>query len=317
MPGLANGSTAHAQQATEDDTFWTGSERSGTPKRYNVPQSAECGHQNIPRLALEGKELESEVSRSSTSAPGEVVWRTPATSRHISPSGTDDDIPQPQGDAKLDEQTRNTRERQPEVQPPREKGSPVRRADNPIPETGERSGGKTLGSRDAVKATSRGKSPQQTIESSDPSTWKQQLRKLNDTPASRDGSPKRDHTVSSPDFERRLQQFPAAATNDESLPGSKIDNENKMASDTPGGDSEMPISHHVCEWRTRYLGLSSAFDKLKVELDEALEQQESQRVTEEESQRHRYDDDGIEGLTIIVHRKFREDLVLNTDLKDD
>jgi hypothetical protein len=268
-------------------------------------------------LTLEGKELESEVSRSSTSAPGEVVWRTPATSRHISPSGTDDDMPQPQGHFKLDEQTRNSREQQPQVQPPPERGSPVRRANNPTPETGDRSGGKTLGSRGSFRATSRGKSPQQTIESSDPSTWKQQLRKLNDTPGSRSGSPRKDDTVSSPDFERRLRQFPAAATNDKPLAGSMIDNENKMASDTTGGDSELPTSHHVCEWRTRYLGLSSAFDKLKVELDETLEQQENQRVTEEDSQRHRYDDDGIEGLTIIVHRRFREDLVLNTDLKDD
>ncbi|KAL7822160.1 hypothetical protein V8C26DRAFT_418920 [Trichoderma gracile] len=321
LPGPASGSTAHAQQTTEEDTFWIGSEQAGTPQRRNVPQPAECDHQIIPRLTLEGKELQSEVSTSSTSAPGDVVWKTPATSRHMSPSGTDDDMPQPPRDFRFVEQTKNTREQQPQVRAPKERDSPARRADNPTPEPGERSGGKTLDSRDSVRATSRGKSPQQTIESSDPSTWKQQLRKLNDTPASRDGSPRNDHTVSSPDLERRLRQFQAVDTNDESFSGSparsKIDSGKKMASGIPDGDSEMPISHHICEWRTRYMGLSSAFDKLKVELDEALEQQESQRLTEEASQRHRYDDDGIEGLTIIVHRKFREDLVLNTDLKDD
>ncbi|KAH0490585.1 hypothetical protein TgHK011_002047 [Trichoderma gracile] len=234
LPGPASGSTAHAQQTTEEDTFWIGSEQAGTPQRRKVPQPAECDHQIIPRLTLEGKELESEPPR----------------------------------DFRFVEQTKNTREQQPQVRAPKDRGSPARRADNPTPEPGERSGGKTLDSRDSVRATSRGKSPQQTIESSDPSTWKQQLRKLDDTPASRDGSPRKDHTVSSPDLERRLRQFQAADTNDESFSGSparsKIDSGKKMASGIPDGDSEMPISHHICEWRTRYMGLSSAFDKLKV-----------------------------------------------------
>ncbi|TFA99405.1 ATP synthase subunit delta [Trichoderma ghanense] len=339
--------SAH-RRLEEQDTFWMSSEGPVTSQRYNVPQSAESGHQSTPRITLEGRELESEVSRSSTSTPGKIVWKTPATSRHISPSGTDDAMPQPPRDFKSDEQTRNTREQKPQVRQPKE-GSPVRRADNPTPETAERSGGKTLGSRDSVRATSIGKNPQQTIESSDPSTWRQQLRKLNDTPASRVGSPRKDYTVSSPDFERRLRPSPAAAINDESFSGSptrhKVESEEqlaneqgrmettaqsskrfqtdddteepKLASNISGGNSELPISHHICEWRTRYLGLSSAFDKLKIELDEALEQQESQRITEEESRRHGYNDDGIEGLTIIVHRRFREDLVLNTDLRDE
>ncbi|PTB75779.1 hypothetical protein M440DRAFT_1335095 [Trichoderma longibrachiatum ATCC 18648] len=320
LPDPANGPTAHAQQAMEQDTFWVDAEQPGTPQRYNVPQSAASGHQNTPRLTLEGKDLESEVSRSSTSAPGDVVWKTPATSRHMSPSGTDDGMLQPPRNFISDEQTERIMRQQPQVQSPRERGSPAKRADHSTPETAKRSGGKTLESRDSVKATSGWKSPQQTIESSDPSKWKQQLRKLNDTPASRAGSPRFNYSVASPDSERRLRQPPAAAIADGSLRGSpsrpKIDGGKKMTSDLSGGDAEMPISHHICEWRTRYLGLSSAFDKLKIELDTALDQQEGQHIAEEESQRHRYGDDEIEGLTIIVHRRSREDLVLNTDLRD-
>ncbi|KAL6866916.1 hypothetical protein J3F83DRAFT_761442 [Trichoderma novae-zelandiae] len=304
MPGPANSTTA---QAMEQDTFWICSEGPGTSQRKTVPQSVESGHQDTPRLTLEGVELESELSRSSTSAPGKTAWKTPATSRLSSPSGDEDDMPKPRQDFKYVEQTRNTREQQPRVLPRRERGSPVRREDNPTPETAKRSGREALGPRDSVKVTSAGKNPQQAVESSDPSTWKQQLRKLNDTPALRDGSPRKDYTVSSPDIQRHLRQYQAEDAVEES----------KVPSDTPGGDSEMPISHHICEWRTRYLGLSCAFDKLKIELDGALEQQESQRLADEESQRHMPSDDGIEGLTIIVHRRFREDLILNTDLREE
>ncbi|PTB66347.1 hypothetical protein BBK36DRAFT_1119393 [Trichoderma citrinoviride] len=315
MHGPGNETTAHAQQAMEQDAFWISSEGPGTPRQNNVPQSGGGGHQNTPRLTLEGVELDSELSRSSTSVPGKAVWTTPATSPRILPSRDADDTPGPPRDTKYDKQTRSTGKQQPQVPLRGDRGSPARRANNLTPETANRSGRGTLGSRDSVKVASVGKSPQQTIESSDPSTWRRQLRKLNDTPASGAGSPRKEDLVSSPDFDRRLRQSPAQSSKKHQAEAAV--EESKMASDKSSGDSEMPISHHICEWRTRYLGLSSAFDKLKLELGETLDQQESQRIADEESERQRYRDGGIEGLTIIVHRRFREDLVLNTDLKED
>lgn len=90
---------------------------------------------------------------------------------------------------------------------------------------------------------------------------------------------------------------------------------------TPNSESEISLSRHVCEWRSRYLGLSDAFDKLKIELDIALEHQASQGIAGGElggaSHQYQYDDYGIEGLTIIVHRRSKEDLVLNTDLREE
>ncbi|UKZ63638.1 uncharacterized protein TrAtP1_004864 [Trichoderma atroviride] len=89
----------------------------------------------------------------------------------------------------------------------------------------------------------------------------------------------------------------------------------------PDDDSEMPSSHHICEWRSRYLGLSAAFDKLQSELDIALQQQATADTVGQEpvtaSHQNRYNDYDIEGLTIIVHRRSKEDLVLNTDLREE
>lgn len=97
--------------------------------------------------------------------------------------------------------------------------------------------------------------------------------------------------------------------------------EPKITLTAPDDDSEMPSSHHICEWRSRYLGLSAAFDKLQSELDIALQQQVNADTVGQESEmashHNRYNDYGIEGLTIIVHRRSREDLILNTDLREE
>lgn len=95
----------------------------------------------------------------------------------------------------------------------------------------------------------------------------------------------------------------------------------KITLTAPDDDSEMRSSHHICEWRSRYLGLSAAFDKLQSELDVALQQQTNLGTGGKElgtaSHNNGYVNYGIEGLTIIVHRRSKEDLVLNTDLREE
>jgi hypothetical protein len=108
---------------------------------------------------------------------------------------------------------------------------------------------------------------------------------------------------------------------EENILAENNDTEPDMTLTAPEEDSKMPSSHHICEWRSRYLGLSAAFDKLQSELDIVLQQQAGADINRQEpgtaSHDNRYNDYGIEGLTIIVHRRSKEDLVLNTDLREE
>ncbi|UKZ77351.1 hypothetical protein TrVFT333_005071 [Trichoderma virens FT-333] len=279
------------------------------------------------------------------------MWKTPTI--RISSSGEYNDVRETLQDVMYDEQMRGAGEQQPQGVSQVMMGSPVRRMNDLTPKREVR---ETLGTRDSPKKViSTSKSPQRNIESSDPSTWKQQLRKINDTPAWMDSSPGKEYTLLTSDSGRHLCQSPAAVTLDEealsnSSAQHNTNDEEQISTgyrwmestsnvpksdqagddmkepatpfDIPNSNSEMPISRHTCEWRSRYLGLSAAFDKLKIELDIALEHQASQGVADGEtgnaSHQHQYNDyDGIEGLTIIVHRRCKEDLVLNTDLREE
>ncbi|KAL7959832.1 hypothetical protein V8C34DRAFT_313142 [Trichoderma compactum] len=336
----------------DQDTFWTCSEGPATSQSVTLPHALH-GNQGTPKSILEGASHESidpvDLKRYQASPSDKAIWKTPAI--RISPSGEYNDVPELQQDVRYDDQIGNAKGQQRQELSHGGMGSPVRKVNDWTSKTLE----KGLGSQDSLrKATSPSKSPQRNIESSEPSTWKQQLRKINDTPKLMSNSPSKRYTLLPPDSQRYLDQ-PATAVGpgEETLPSSSIPHrsidedstptgykgleftsraskrnhagdvmkDSAIPSVTPNSESEISPSRHVCEWRSRYLGLSDAFDKLKIELDIALEHQASQGIGGGElggaSHQHQYDDYGIEGLTIIVHRRSKEDLVLNTDLREE
>ncbi|KAF3063690.1 hypothetical protein GL218_01187 [Daldinia childiae] len=80
-----------------------------------------------------------------------------------------------------------------------------------------------------------------------------------------------------------------------------------------------PISppNHDCSWKNRYLALTAEIRLLKAELstraslrgaDIDYARRADENIMNEE------DDLGIEGVTIVMHLKGRDDLVINTDL---
>lgn len=83
---------------------------------------------------------------------------------------------------------------------------------------------------------------------------------------------------------------------------------------------------HACEWRARCMDLSSEVDALRSEMEGS---QDSVGVRRNESAARQgaaqidagvggdlvCDDFGIEGLTIVMHLRGKDDLVINTDLK--
>lgn len=75
----------------------------------------------------------------------------------------------------------------------------------------------------------------------------------------------------------------------------------------PGGGR--PRDKHSCHWRDRFMDLSAEVDQLRSELDTC---EPSDTDIERE---HECEDAGIDGLTVVVHLKGRDDLVINTDLR--
>ncbi|KAL7911060.1 hypothetical protein GGI35DRAFT_492522 [Trichoderma velutinum] len=341
----------------DQDTFWTCSEGPATSQSTTLPHALQKSNQNTPKSILEGAYHESidstDLERHQASPPDKAIWKTPAI--RISPSGEYNDVPELQRDVRHSDQMANTGEQQSQGISQGVMGSPGRKIQDLTPKTPERGVREALGSQDSLrKVTSASKSPQRNIESSDPSTWKQQLRKINGTPNLMNNSPSKGYILLASDSQRHLDQSTTTVNADEetvpssSIPHKSIDENQTLTgykgleftscvsdrnqagdvmkeSTIPSGplnsDSDVSLDRHVCEWHSRYLGLSAAFDKLKIELDIALEHQASQGIAGGElgdaSHQHQYDDYGIEGLTIIVHRRCKEDLVLNTDLREE
>ncbi|KAH8176322.1 hypothetical protein LIA77_04740 [Sarocladium implicatum] len=71
-----------------------------------------------------------------------------------------------------------------------------------------------------------------------------------------------------------------------------------------------PISStdHTCSWRTRYIDLSSEMALMRAELRPWRSEASGAQET------HNCPEAGIEGLTIVMHMKGKDDLVINTDL---
>ncbi len=69
---------------------------------------------------------------------------------------------------------------------------------------------------------------------------------------------------------------------------------------------------HSCHWRDRFMDLSAEVDQLRSELDSCEPGETNSPHMERE---HECDDAGIDGLTVVIHLKGRDDLVINTDLR--
>lgn len=348
----------HSLHSIDEDIFWTKAQGPSTFQQIVTPEN---GDKSTSKFGLEKAEVENlDLANSGGSPLGKAVskittdsQRTPL-SREIS-SQAEHQYESKHGPTKDAE----ANEQQELLQTTR--SSPTRKAADLISKTPGGGAGKTIGFEDSLRkaaVANSTKSPKQNIESSDVSTWRQQLRKVGDTLLSRSNSPKKTHSPSTLGSQLHSPQSPAVLIHNERTAASStrrhevetkeqasgahkqmgsIDNNNmenilaeiaeiaetapNMALTAPDEDPEMPIGHHICEWRSRYLGLSTAFDKLKSELDIALQHQSKPDNVEQESgtaSRHdQYNDYGIEGLTIIVHRRYREDLVLNTDLREE
>lgn len=82
-------------------------------------------------------------------------------------------------------------------------------------------------------------------------------------------------------------------------------------------------NEHVCSWRTRYINLSTEHDQLKTELSSHQPSNQSVKGQNKDAKvgtsftKCASPQIGIEGLTIVMHMKGKEDLVINTDLKQD
>lgn len=348
----------HSLHNIDEDIFWTKAQGPSTFQRIITPGN---GEKNTSKLGLEKAELENlDLANSGGSLLGKAVSETTAAAQRTPPSRENSNQTEHQYESKH-EPTKDAKANEQQELLQNTRSSSTRKAADLIPKTLGRGGAKeTIGFEDSLRkvaVANSTKSPKQNIETSDVSTWRQQLRKVGDTLLSRSKSPKMTHSPSTLGSQLPSPQSQAIFLHNERTAassarryevetkeqasgahkqmGSTDDNmenileeiaeiaetEPKITLTGPDEDLEMPISHHICEWRSRYLGLSTAFDKLKSELDIALQHQSNPNNVEQElkttSRHDQYNDYGIEGLTIIVHRRYREDLVLNTDLREE
>lgn len=308
------------------------------------------GGKGASKFSLEGAELEILGSENiGGSPPDKAISKTPTVSQRAPLSRENSSTAGRQHKPQYEpiEGTETTQLLQ------KNTNSPTRKAIGVSPKTPGSGVGTTIESEDLLRrvvVANSTKSPKPNIEPSDVSTWKQQLRKVGDTRGNSSKKPYSPlaagshlHSSQSPivflqneeiaarspreyGAETKVQtsrsQKQRESINDsmESILAENNSTEPKTTLTAPDDDSEVPSSH-VCEWRSRYLGLSAAFDKLQSELDVALQQQTNADTVgqgpDTASHNNQYNDYGIEGLTIIVHRRSREDLILNTDLREE
>ncbi|EFQ27016.1 hypothetical protein CGRA01v4_08027 [Colletotrichum graminicola] len=80
--------------------------------------------------------------------------------------------------------------------------------------------------------------------------------------------------------------------------------------------SPMPIMppNHTCSWKERYLNLTAEVRQLKAEIVSQEQHNSPGRVDIETNASQSDNDLGVEGLTIVMHLKGKDDLIINTDL---
>jgi hypothetical protein len=73
--------------------------------------------------------------------------------------------------------------------------------------------------------------------------------------------------------------------------------------------------NHECSWKSRYLALAAEIRQLKAEMSTRASLMSSDILTTSAHGRSRDDDElGLIGVTIILHFRDRDDIVINTDL---
>ena len=152
----------------------------------------------------------------------------------------------------------------------------------------------------------------------------------------------RDHSHSSPSrvtvrqVERALAENDTSPLTDEATtPRDLPARDHKRSSNRSSGilrdarpgimKSPSKSREHSCPWRDRFMDLSAEVDQLRCELDsceeashpDPNEQKSRDRGRKDKHPTHECDDVGIEGLTVVVHLKGKDDLVINTDLRTD
>ncbi|KAI0603362.1 hypothetical protein F4775DRAFT_598477 [Biscogniauxia sp. FL1348] len=79
--------------------------------------------------------------------------------------------------------------------------------------------------------------------------------------------------------------------------------------------------NHDCTWKERYLALTAEIRQLKAEMSTRTSWKESEMAAvahnNEREAEYQDEDLGIEGLTIVMHLRGKDDLVINTDLTQD
>lgn len=80
-------------------------------------------------------------------------------------------------------------------------------------------------------------------------------------------------------------------------------------------DNSCSQTPHTCVWRSRCLGISSDVEQLKCELNSLARLDQRDEASGGLTTRHNCGDSEIKGLTIIVHMRSKDDLVINTDLR--
>ncbi|KAK1579440.1 uncharacterized protein LY79DRAFT_672476 [Colletotrichum navitas] len=80
--------------------------------------------------------------------------------------------------------------------------------------------------------------------------------------------------------------------------------------------SPMPIMppNHTCSWKERYLNLTAEVRQLKAEIVSQEQHKSPGRVDVETNASQSDNDLGVEGLTIVMHLKGKDDLIIKTDL---
>lgn len=73
--------------------------------------------------------------------------------------------------------------------------------------------------------------------------------------------------------------------------------------------------NHDCSWKNRYMALTAEIRLLKAQMTNRLPSAEADTGITVQNHEWRPDEDlGIQGLTIVMHLKGKDDLVINTDL---
>lgn len=93
----------------------------------------------------------------------------------------------------------------------------------------------------------------------------------------------------------------------------------EKSSESPGIATPIPIAppNHECEWKERYMVLAAEIRQLKADMLTRQSIGDSGILTTRHEEEHIGDDVDIRGLTIVLHFKNRDDIVVDTDLTQD